>query len=101
MAKKLREDERHFAAQMEEQSSNLGMQRENATHANHVVIIERGGNMQDITLQERLLDELMLALELLLLLLAVDCLSSSVGCKLCIASTRMDMLVLPLAFTKS
>ncbi len=42
------EDERHFAAQIEEQSSNLGKQRENATHANHVMIIERGGNMQDI-----------------------------------------------------
>ncbi len=48
MARKLREDERHFAAQIEEQSRNLGMQRENATHANHAVIIERGGNMQDI-----------------------------------------------------
>ncbi len=54
-----------------------------------------------LPLQERLLDELMLALELLLLLLEVDCLSSSVGCKLCIASARMGMLVLPLAFAKS
>ncbi len=54
-----------------------------------------------LPLQERVLGLVMLALELLLLLLAVDCLSSSVGCKLCIASARMDMLELPLAFAKS